>query len=412
VTARDIAAARQWLLGLFRCAVAAVDGRAAVRGALSGNPLHGPVTAIALGKAAAAMLAGAVDALGTRLRRGLLVTKPGQPDADLVRDPRITCRYGDHPVPGSNSLAAGHALLDFIAATPEQEHLLFLLSGGTSSLVEVPRADIDLATLQYINSWLLASGLDIQAMNAVRQALSTLKGGRLLDYTGTRQVSALLMSDVPGDDPAVIGSGLLFPAAAAFDAAGLPDWLCELLAGATSVPVTGARVEHAIVASSSMAIAAAAAQARAAGCRVEVMPEPLCGDVARAAALIAATLAGTGPGIVLWGGETTVELPEQPGQGGRNQQLALMLVANGLEGSVVLAAGSDGDDGNNGAAGAVVDPGSLARMQAAGCGARDCLRRADAASCLGASDDLLVTGPTGTNVMDLVMAMKLADVQL
>jgi len=399
--------ARQQLLDLFHSAIAAVHGRTVVRQALLEQPLDDAVSVVALGKAAPAMLEGALEVLGARLQRALLVSKAGHADTDMPRDPRIEVLHGDHPVPGNNSLAAGRALLEFISRTPQQDTLLFLVSGGTSSLVEVPREDIGLDTLQHVNRWLLGSGLDICSVNAVRQALSAIKGGRLLDVLGTRAVRVLLMSDVPGDDPAIIGSGLLFPVASHPDSAALPDWLLDLLAGAEPVSTGRRRIEHRIIASAGMAQAAAAAQARELGCPARVMDRPLSGDVSAAAGMIAGALAAAGPGVLIWGGETTVVLPEQPGNGGRNQQLALCLVAQGLSGSVVLVAGSDGDDGNNGAAGATVDAGSRQRMLAHGCQPRDCLRRADAATCLTASGDLLVTGPTGTNVMDLVIGMKL-----
>lgn len=399
--------ARQDLETIFQAALAAVNGRTVVRDHLARQPPTGELAVVAIGKAASAMLAGARDALGERLAAALLITKPGHFDPDLQADARITCLAGGHPVPDASSLAAGDGLLRFLANLPAGRPVLFLLSGGTSSLVEVPAAGVDLALLRRANRWLLGSGLDIQAMNRVRRRLSAFKGGRLRTRLGERPAAVLLISDVAGDDPAVIGSGPLFPAP---DAAGalpaLPDWLA--LPPAVALPDSGATIPHRVLASLTMALTAGAAQARAMGFPATLMPDALDGPAADTGRAIVQRLRDADPGIYLWGGETTVVLPERPGQGGRNQHLALAaaLELQGRRDILLLAAGTDGNDGTTPAAGAIVDGGTVARAAAAGRDAAAALERADAGPCLAAAGDVLVTGPTGTNVTDMVIGLK------
>ncbi|MGD2112204.1 MAG: DUF4147 domain-containing protein [Gammaproteobacteria bacterium] len=402
--------AREDLEAILQAALAAVNGRTVVRDHLAEHPPAGETTVIALGKAAAAMLAGARDALGRQLTSALLISKPGHFDPDLQQDPRITCMAGGHPLPDVRSLAAGNRLLRFLAGLPADRPVLFLLSGGTSSLVEVLPGGVSPALLRRANRWLLGSGLDIRAMNRVRQALSAIKGGRLCAWLGERPARVLLISDVPGDDPAVIGSGPLYPdPAAAGGLPAVPEWL--VLPPAAAVPRTGAVVPHHIVASSAMALQAAADRAGALGYPVQILPEHLSGPAESAARCIVEQLREGGAGIRLWGGETTVVLPEGPGRGGRNQHLALAaaLALQGQQAILLLAAGTDGDDGTTDAAGAIVDGRTVSRAAAAGQDAAEALRRADSGTCLAAAGDLLVTGPTGTNVMDMVIALVQTD---
>ena len=401
--------ARALLVELFHTALAAVHGRHCVARHLRIHRPAGPGAVIAIGKAACAMLSGAMEVLPHDVTAALVITPAGQTVDCPPDDDRIDVIHGNHPVPDTDSLAAGERLLEFIDAQPHDCRLLFLISGGASSLVEVPRNGIGLADLQAVNRWLLGSGLDIAQMNRIRTALSQIKGGKLARRLGGRHAVALLLSDVPGDDPAVIGSGLLQPAAASADLpAGLPPWLQRLLE-LPATPAAAERIEHHIVADNQAALVAIAGHARGRGLPAEICAPALAGDVGTAATRIRERLQTATPGVYVWGGETTVRLPEQPGTGGRNQQLALGL-ARGLRADdriVVLAAGTDGRDGNSEAAGAIVDAETVRRGEAAGQQLDSCLQRADAGSFLAASGDLLYTGPTGTNVMDIVIAMKL-----
>jgi hydroxypyruvate reductase len=403
---------RRLLLDLLVAALAAVDGRACVARALAARPIGGPVRLVALGKAAQAMTEGAVAALGPAVRNGLVVSKAGHLDEPWLRARGLAVVVGGHPVPSAGSLAAGEALGATLAA-PGEGSWLFLLSGGTSSLVEAPPAGLGLAELQRANDWLLGSGLPIAAVNRVRKALSRIKGGGLLSRLGGRPVRALAISDVPGDDPAVIGSGLLVPEpglAERLAALDLPAWLADW--GRRGLAERGASFGEAppieLVATLDQACAGAAAAARVRGLTVHRHPVFIAGDAAARGVELGRWLAGAPPGVHIWGGETTVRLPERPGRGGRNQHLALA-AATALAGRVdcwLLAAGTDGSDGPTDAAGALVDGATLARAADCGLAAATALRRADAGTLLEASGDLVDTGPTGTNVMDLVLAFK------
>lgn len=405
-------ALREALIDCYRAGLAAVDGRARVRAALEHRPFTPPVYLIAVGKAAAAMTHGALDAWGAAIERGLVISKSGHIPSPLLQDPRLHCIESAHPVPDARSLEAGRRLLEFIDGSPADAAFLVLISGGASSLVEVLPAGTSLDHLDRLNRWLLGSGLAIDQMNAIRKAVSCIKGGRLAAHLGDRPVQALLLSDVPGNDPAVIGSGLLFAADATRLERELPAWVRDMVAAAPAAPaVTPANVRWELVGSLEQALDAAAARGRGLGWPVVRHPELLAGDARAAGERLAGILLGTAPALHVWGGETTVRLPEAPGRGGRCQHLALAAARrlSGHPAVALLAAGSDGSDGPTEDAGALVDGETLARGRDAGCDPEDCLARADAGRFLEASGDLLQTGPTGTNVMDLVLGIRGAE---
>lgn len=378
---------------------------------LRSRPLAGRVWAVAIGKAAAAMLAGARQALGANLEHALLITKTGHAAGPWPAHCEVI--EAGHPLPDAGSLRAGQRLLELLATAPEAVQFLFLISGGASSLVEVLPEGMTLEDLQRLNSWLLASGWPIGQVNALRRRLSRIKGGRLLAHLHGRPVRALLISDVPDDDPAVIGSGLLFPAAEGFQSTpdAVPDWLhpwLERVAMQDDQANEWPQPEAEIVARLDQALDAAAGHALVLGYPVYRAPAHLDGDAAEAGVRIATTLLTGAPGIYLWGGETTAQLPEQPGQGGRCQHLALAAaeLLAGRGDIVLLAAGTDGSDGPGDAAGACVDGQTLLRGESEGLDAQRALAQADAGRFLEAAGDLLDTGPTGTNVTDLVIGLK------
>ncbi len=405
---------RRTLLNIFGAALTAVDGRGAVRRALQTRGMGGPFQLIAIGKAAETMSLGALDLLGDRCLGGLLIGKEPPADPGPLARRGIACLAGGHPVPSQASLDAGERLLAALSAIPAQASLLLLLSGGASSLVEAPVAGIGLADLQAVNRWLLGSGLPIDSMNRVRTALSRIKGGGLLDALPARPLRALAISDVPGDDPAVIGSGLLVPALGlgpALASLDLPPWIRTLvehaLAQRGAPPAGGPEIE--LVATLDLARTAAARAAKAVGLAVRVEPFLLAGDAAQCGGELARRLMEDPSGLTVWGGETTVRLPPEPGRGGRNQHLALAaaLVLAGRTDCFLLAAGTDGGDGNTDDAGALVDGETLERAALDGLDGADCLARADSGTLLAASGDLIHTGPTGTNVMDLVLGLRI-----
>jgi hydroxypyruvate reductase len=405
---------RRLLLGLYAAALRAVDGRGAVRRRLADGPCNGPAWVVAVGKAAESMTLGALDVLGGRCVGGLLIGREAPADLRSLREHRIQWAIGGHPVPDEGSLAAGAQLLRHLAATPADSSLLFLLSGGASSLVEVPVTGVRLDSLQRMNRWLLGSGLPIGAMNRVRAAVSRIKGGGLLALLPDRALRVLVISDVPGDDPGVIGSGLLVPrldlgqSLAGLD---LPTWIRDAtalgLAGRPATLPPGPELE--LVARLDDAKEAAAVAARHLGLPARVHGAFLEGEASEGGGELARRLRDSPPGVQVWGGETTVRLPANPGRGGRNQHLALAaaLEIAGRTDCLLLAAGTDGSDGNTEDAGALVDGGTVERGTLEGWDARDCLARADAGRFLAASGDLVHTGPTGTNVMDLVLGLRL-----
>lgn len=326
---------------------------------------------ISVGKAAASMAAAADDVFGALPT--LIVTKYDHTQ-DLPKTAELI--EAAHPVPDTNSLRAGARLREVVAVLPETAHLLMLTSGGASALAEDLADGLTFADLARRTQDLLASGQDIHAMNTLRKSLSRIKGGKLLGGFGGGRVTSLAISDVEGDDLGVIGSGI-------GDAPSLPSFAFQ---------------SH-IVASNGVARAAVA---HAAGDDVLSNTETLYENVDTLAPRIAASLLTSDKGLHTIGGEPTVILPPNPGKGGRNMALALMLARKiaGVEGLEILVAGTDGTDGPTDAAGALV---TGATWDASGA---EALALADAAPWLDARGALFRSGPTGTNVMDLLIARR------
>lgn len=373
---------RDLLLELFRVALAAVDGRRRVRAALAGREAPGPVSAFAVGKAAASMMLGATDALGGRLERGLVIAPDGAVPPALANRSGMRVLEAGHPRPDERSLAAGAALLEFAAATPPGSRVLLLVSGGASSLLEVPAPGVGLAELGALFERSLREGLDIERLNRERIALSRVKGGGLAGLFRGTTIEALMISDVPRDDPAVLASGLL-------DTPGL---------------------ERRLVGSLEDALAAVERAANQRGLTVARGAERLTGDAEAAAHRICHELAVGDRDLHIHGGETVVRLPERPGRGGRCQHLAVAAARHlaGHADYLLLAAGTDGRDGASEDAGAIVDGGTIARAAGSDLDPAAALAAADSGRFLEASGDLVHTGPTGTNVGDIVLAVRQA----
>jgi glycerate 2-kinase len=347
----------------------------------------GPVWLAAVGKAAPAMTLGAHDALGPAIERALVVTRDDHAPAELLGLAGLELVASAHPVPDERSLRAGERLLEWVEGLPAGVRPLFLISGGASSLVEVLNPGLTLADLERFTARELAAGTAIGELNRRRIALSRIKGGKLTARLAGRVAQALFVSDVPGDDPALIGSGLLGPASEGED-----------------------RVARTVVASVEQAVAGAAAAARSLGLTVHAPTQRFDGDALRLAARFAHELRLSASAVCVWGGESTVQLPPAAGRGGRNQHLALAaarLIA-GQSDLMLLAAGTDGTDGVTEDAGALVDSDTCARIALGGHDVDQCLATADSGTALEASGDLLHTGPTGTNVGDVVIGLKLS----
>lgn len=359
------------LLTLWQAGVDAVRGDIAVGRALRSAPIDAPDRIIAVGKAAVAMARPACDMWPDC--PALIVTKYDH-GADAPSHAHVI--EAAHPVPDAASLAAGAALQEGIASCDAGAHVLMLVSGGASSLCEALPEGMTLENLQDQTQAQLASGATIGEMNAKRRALSLIKGGKLLASFGGARVTTLALSDVEGDGLEVIGSGI----------------------GAAPVEHSFA-FEARIVASNAIAREAVA---EASPVPVIVNDEMLYDNVTSLAPALGQILRDGAPGLYIFGGEPVVTLPDNPGRGGRNMALGLSLAREiaGMDNLRVLVAGTDGTDGPTDAAGALVD-GST--WDATG---TDALDTADAYPWLEARGALVKTGPTGTNVMDLVVAHK------
>ena len=379
------------LLALFQAGVDAVGGYQATRRALSAEDFASPVHLVALGKAADAMALGALAVLGDKLVSGLVVTKHDHLSDQLRNDSRLECIEAGHPVPDDHSLRGGARLYDFVRALPKEAQLIFLVSGGTSALVEHLDNELKLDDLKAATDRMLASGAAIGEMNRQRRQLSLIKGGKLAKVVACR-VLQLLISDVPGDVPGDIGSGLLIPDDATGMHKQLPVWQ---------------QIQTRIIASSSIAQAAVVVAATKQGLVIQQPSGSLDGDVIDVHARIKSTLLTAKSGVYVWGGEPTIVLPQTPGRGGRNQHLALLLANEAAtRGDVsVLVCGTDGTDGPTNDAGGLVDEVSLHSAQAHSLDIDQYLQRADAGTALAQLDLLVTTGPTGTNVMDLCIVV-------
>jgi glycerate 2-kinase len=380
---------RQLLLELFQAGVMRVDGRRCTESVLRASDAKRPmrVWTAAVGKAASSMALGAHAALGATQERLLVITKDGHVAPQLAALAGAEIHESSHPTPDARSIAAGERLLQFVQELPADAEPLFLISGGASSLAEALVPGITLEELKRQNDEGLASGIPIGELNANRTRLSRIKGGRLTAALAGRPARALFISDVPDDDPAVIGSGLLGPAPSGED-----------------------RVERRIIASIDDAVAAVGALAAARGYSVRLDEERFDGEARRLGVRFSHELDLYPEAVQVWGGESVVRLPANPGQGGRNQHLALAAARSiaGRRDLLLLAAGTDGTDGVTEDAGGLVDGDTCGRITLAELDVEECLANADSGRALARAGDLIHTGPTGTNVGDLVIGLKCA----
>ena len=365
---------------------------------------------LGVGKAAVGMAEGVLSSCPT-MRSALLVVPEGMAVAarELQRDfaqVDIDIRIGGHPLPDTRSLDAGQAMLDFLARADHD--ILLLLSGGASALADLPVHGLAQSAYFDWQERLYRMGLPIAHLNAARQRLSALKGGRLLQHLPDGiSLRQLLVSDVPAgpqaDEAAIVGSALAIPLAAppelpaSLDHA-LPAWRPLALPR----PKTDIVLRNDDLLDALEAAATGMNWARQARKRLD-------GDAAEAGRACAAALADGPPGFYLWGGETTLAVPADAPPGGRNQHLALAAAAGiaGRDDCLLLAFGTDGRDGTTEEAGALVDGGSVERSSIEGWDAADALAACRAHEALQASGDLLHTGPTGNNLMDVVFGLKL-----
>lgn len=412
---------------LAALAVAAVDPERLVREELACRAEMGDwfEEVLAVGKAAAGLARGARGLPVAPAARRLLIRPHSSPP---LLDPGWVQMTGGHPLPDRGSVLAGERLRRWLSETDPSHTLLALISGGSSACVELPAPGLTLEDLAATQRALLASGLAIREVNAVRKHLSALKGGGALRATRARVV-ALLLSDVPGDDPSTVGSGLFAAdptlyadALAAVRSLDIPESVRDHLAAGVrgEAPETVkpgdpalSRVETVVIGSATTAVAAVARETERQGLRTA--QGGLDGEAARAAReLVAAGRALPGPAVALVrGGETTVTISGAAGRGGRNGELALAAAGELREGAagreeVVLALATDGEDGTTRTAGAIVDRRAWETIRGAGIDPGEALARHDSFTALSAVPGaLLSTGPTGTNVGDLAVYLRM-----
>lgn len=375
-------------------------------------PGKGKLILIAVGKAAWAMANAAVKSLGDHPVTGLVLTKYGHGRGPLKG---LEILEAGHPIPDENTFIGARRAVELVTGLTEEDMVLFLLSGGGSTLFEL--SDLPLEELQQINGQLLASGADIQQINTVRKRLSRVKGGRFAALAQPARVVSLILSDVLGDQVDMIASGptcldrsTCREAAAIVEAYGLTlsSQARSLLEQETPRSLTNA--EYYICGSVALLCRAAVEACRGLGYETTLLTENLdcyAQDAGRKLGALAREQAGKGKKLAfVAGGETVVRLTGK-GLGGRNQELALAAAEaiSGLEGICVFSVGSDGTDGPTDAAGGYVDGQTAARLKALGVSIPAVLRENDSYHALEKVNGLIVTGATGTNVNDLSVVL-------
>lgn len=416
--AETYAQERAMLRALFDGAVASVSASRVMPRHLSA-PQHGRTALVAVGKAAAAMTEVALDRLPSRAA-ALVVSRYGHMTDGLAARPGVELIEAGHPYPDAHSVRAADRALEIARGLEAQDHLLVLLSGGGSALLAAPARGITLADKQATTRALLESGATIAEINCVRKHLSRIKGGRLALAAGPASVTSLIISDVPGDDPSFVSSGPTVPDHTTLEmareivrkyriatptavAAALDDPENET-PPADSLGLAG--VETLIIARARDALGAAARQAAAAGYIVMDLGDQLQAEarhLGASHAALARRLSADGKArAIISGGETTVTVVNRAGRGGRNLEylLGLAIALDGAPGVSALACDTDGIDGTEDNAGALLGPDTLARARAKGLHAPAMLADNDGYSFFSALGDLVVTGPTLTNVND------------
>ncbi len=386
------------------------------------------IVVIGGGKAGAPMAAALEELLGERIAAGVINVKYGYTTSTRL----IRLREAGHPVPNAAGVQGAQEMVDLLRSMTADDLVLCLISGGGSALMTLPVPGVSLDDMQTLTGLLLRSGAPIQDINAVRKHLSQIKGGQLARLAHPAAVVALILSDVVGSPLDVIASGPTVPdtttfadAQAVIDRYGIADEVPESIrahlrrgtAGEVAdTPKELANVRNVIIADNARAAQAAVERAKELGFHTLLLSTYIEGEareVARVLAALAKEIAVTGHPIsrqacLILGGETTVTI-KGTGKGGRNQELALAaaLAIQGMEGVLIASLGTDGSDGPTDAAGGLVDGSTVARGTRAGRSARSALDDNDAYSYLHAVGDLMVTGPTNTNVNDLMAVFVL-----
>ena len=415
---------RDTAITLFNAAVKRADPARALRDQLLHAPLPpledgGRNIIIALGKAASPMMRQALEMI-PEPRQALVVTNP----ENLCDIPGATTMAGTHPVPDEASATAGRAAIDLLKTATAKDRVIALISGGGSALMVSPAPGLTLADKAAVNASLLASGLNINAMNLIRQQLSDLKGGGLLRHASPAPVTTYILSDVIGDDLRAIASGpTVGPIGTRAQAREMmrradiwptaPFAVQTLLNAAEDAPGNQSTATNTLIGSNRHSLQAMLEAAT--GWNAQLVSDTLIGDVEDAAQSVvdAALAAPTDrPIALIFGGETTVKI-NGSGLGGRNQELALRVAKLGAEQLsgdwLFLSGGTDGRDGPTEAAGGIVMPDTWAQIRSNGADPDALLENNDSNAALAAADALLITGSTGTNVADVQVFLRHPD---
>ena len=393
-------------------AISAVKPDAAVRRALAGMEFPGRVLLVAAGKAAWQMAKAAKDALGDRIEKGVAVTKYAHVMGPIES---VECFEAGHPVPDENSFLGTRKALELVEGLTENDTVLFLLSGGGSALFEKPL--VPGSVLQDVTNQLLACGADIVEMNTIRKRLSGVKGGRFALKCEPAKVFAVVLSDILGDPLDMIASGPACPdSSTCAQALDIAEKYCLELTPETwellkrETPKTLSNVTTRITGSVRELCAAAETACRQLGYEPVLLTDQLCCQAREAGSFLASILkthAGAGKNLAfIAGGETVVRLTGK-GKGGRNQELALAAAEgiSGIPGAAVFSVGSDGTDGPTDAAGGYCDHQTAEALAAEGIEIFRVLQENDAFHALEKTGGLIFTGPTGTNVNDVAVAL-------
>lgn len=433
---------RQVAWRIMQAALKAVDPARAVKNYLKTEAefverlksTSGRIFVIGAGKAGAPMAQAVAEILGDKIAAGRVVVKYGHSLSAVKQVSNIQIVEAGHPVPDQAGLEAGRAIADLLADTGGADTVLCLISGGGSALLILPADDITLSDLKATTQSLLRAGASIDQINTIRKHLSAVKGGRLAELAAPARVHTLILSDVVGDPLSVIASGPTVPDPSTFAEAwslveryhlqnSLPAAVVRRLKDGLSGRISDTptsdnpifeRVTNVVIGSNRMAAQAAVEAARAAGMQAQLLTTFIEGEAREVGKVLAGLAKGLvkdeaslkRPACLILGGETTVTLIGE-GQGGRNQEMALA-AAIALEGwidSLVVCLGTDGTDGPTDAAGAYADGSTIARATEMGLDAFDYLSRNDAYNFFASIDDLIITGPTQTNVNDLALVM-------
>ena len=396
---------------IFLAGVDRVLGYNAVIKYLEGNPISGNLNLVSIGKAGSSMALAALDHPDVKINSGLVITKRDHLEEGLKKYSNVKCLESDHPTPSLTSLECGNELINFINSKTEKDEFLFLISGGGSSLVELMVDGFSLDELMILTEALLSRGYNINDINAIRKHFSQIKGGKLASFIKNRKTTVLAISDVPFDDPKIIASGPLSYDDLKINLDSYEDDIVDKLKSVKPISCPDANkfsnIDTHVIAKLDDAKLACKVHGKKLNYDTYFHENFIEGDVNDLADYFSEFLDNCEKGLHIWGGESSVQLPENPGRGGRNQQLALLMADKIKNKDIIfLSAGTDGTDGPTNDAGGLVDGNTIIIGTSNNLDHKTYIKNADSGNYLEKSDSLVTTGPTGTNVMDLILAIK------